>query len=400
MNENPKEATLLDFLIILTKWKKFIITFCFIAALVTSIIVLVIPKWWASSATIMLPSEDKGFGALALAGINLSSLGFGGDTEALAQKYIAILNSRKLADTTIKKFNLQELYEIEIYEYVLEEFKNNTSFKDNGDGTIGITAVFKEDSLKAAEMANFMVNQLDIINKKLATEKARNYRIFIENQFNQQWEKLTLAEDSLKFFQEKTGLLEVESQVKESIEKTLDLHIEKLQIEIQYNLLKKELGSSHGQVLALQSQINELQKQISKIEKGESEIEFILPSSEIPDLGLTYYRLRREVELQGKIIEFLLPQVEQAKFQEAKDTPTLQVLDEAVPNELRARPKRTITVLLFTVLAFVLSIIYIAIMENYNRLAQKSPESYEKVNEVIKNLGLEKFADKLPKNPS
>ncbi len=79
MEENKKEATLLDFLIILTKWKKFIITFCFLVALTTAIVVLVIPKWWASSATIMIPGEDKGFGALALAGLNLSSLGFGGE---------------------------------------------------------------------------------------------------------------------------------------------------------------------------------------------------------------------------------------------------------------------------------------------------------------------------------
>lgn len=394
MDKNKKEATLLDFLIILTKWKKFIISFCLFTALVTAIVVLVIPKWWSSSATILLPNEEKGFGALALAGLNLSSLGFGGDTEALAQKYIAILNSRRLADATIKEFDLQKLYDIEIYEYVLEEFKNNTSFNDNGDGTIEILAIFEEDSLKAAEMANFMVNQLDIINKELATEKAKSYRIFIENQLNQQWQKLTLAEDSLKSFQERTGLLEIESQVKESIEKTLDLYIEKLQIEIQYNLLNNELGNSHGEVLILKKQIDELQTQISKIEKGESDIDLILPSNEIPEIGLKYYRLKREVELRGKIIEFLLPQVEQAKFQEAKDTPTLQILDKALPRELRARPKRTITVLIFTALALLLSIIYIAIMENYNRLAENSPESYEKLNKVIKNLGLEKFAKK------
>jgi uncharacterized protein involved in exopolysaccharide biosynthesis len=36
------------------------------------------------------------------------------------------------------------------------------------------------------------------------------------------------------------------------------------------------------------------------------------------------------VQLQMKLMEFLLPEYETAKIEEAKNTPTVQVLDEAV----------------------------------------------------------------------
>ncbi|MCC7431531.1 hypothetical protein IT568_11855 [bacterium] len=393
--ENNKEATLLDFLLLLTKWKKFIVSFFLLSVVVTAIIVLIVPKWWSASTMILLPSEEKGFGALALAGINLSSLGFGGDTEALAQKYLAILNSRRLADSTIAKFNLQKDYELEKYEDVLKEFSNNVSFSDNGDGTLTITAFFKNDSLKAPEMANYIVNQLDLINKELSTEKARFERQFVEAQFQKQWEKLRTAEDSLKNFQVKNNLLEIGSQVTQSIEKTTDLQLDKLKMEIQYNLMGEELGISHPKVRNIKKQIDELQKQITKIEEGKSEIALLLPSGTVPEIGISYYRLRRDVELQAKIIEFLLPQVEQAKFQEAKDTPTLQVLDTAHPPEIRSKPKRTITVLIVGFASLILAILWVAIIENYKKLAQTSPESYEKVNEVAKNLGLGKYVTKV-----
>ena len=73
---------------------------------------------------------------------------------------------------------------------------------------------------------------------------------------------------------------------------------------------------------------------------GTQNTRLFIPLNEAPDLGLNYIRHYREVSLQQKILEFLLPQYEQAKIQEAKDTPTVQVLDKAVTPVKRKKPKR------------------------------------------------------------
>jgi uncharacterized protein involved in exopolysaccharide biosynthesis len=66
---------------------------------------------------------------------------------------------------------------------------------------------------------------------------------------------------------------------------------------------------------------------------------------DLPEIGLEMARLFREVEIQTRLLTFLLPQYEQAKIQEVKDTPTVQIIDPAVPPQLKNSPKRMFIVL-------------------------------------------------------
>ena len=84
-----------------------------------------------------------------------------------------------------------------------------------------------------------------------------------------------------------------------------------------------------------------------------------LPFDKIPDLGLQYARLVREVTLQEKLLEFLLPQYEQAKIQEQKDTPVIQVLSWATVPEHKVKPKRAAVSLVLAVVAVLLTIFYL-----------------------------------------
>ena len=63
--------------------------------------------------------------------------------------------------------------------------------------------------------------------------------------------------------------------------------------------------------------------------------------SEIPDLGVQLLRLKREVEIQNTLFIFLTKQYEEAKIQEAKNTPTVQVLDNALIPNIKYKPVRS-----------------------------------------------------------
>ena len=85
----------------------------------------------------------------------------------------------------------------------------------------------------------------------------------------------------------------------------------------------------------------------------------MLPFNEIPELSVEYIRLYRNVTLQEKILEFILPQYEQAKIQEAKDTPSIQILDKANYPIKKHRPKRALIVIFYCFLGTLFCLTYL-----------------------------------------
>jgi len=92
-------------------------------------------------------------------------------------------------------------------------------------------------------------------------------------------------------------------------------------------------------------------------EKSKNEMSLFVPFKDVPELGLQYLRLYRDYEIQNKLLEFIVPLYEQAKIEEQKNVPVVQVLDYAVPPEKKARPFRTLIVLSVFASALVLFII-------------------------------------------
>jgi uncharacterized protein involved in exopolysaccharide biosynthesis len=74
-----------------------------------------------------------------------------------------------------------------------------------------------------------------------------------------------------------------------------------------------------------------------------------------PQILMSFLRYQREVEIQSKIVSFLLPVYEQAKIEEKRETPTIMVLDKPYIAEKKTKPKRLTMVIVFTFLGFVVS---------------------------------------------
>jgi uncharacterized protein involved in exopolysaccharide biosynthesis len=86
---------------------------------------------------------------------------------------------------------------------------------------------------------------------------------------------------------------------------------------------------------------------------------------------MSFLRLQRNVEIQTKILTYLLPVYEQAKIEEKKETPTILVLDKPYVAERKTKPKRLTMVLLsifgsFFVLS-ICTIIYETTFKNFIR---------------------------------
>jgi len=75
----------------------------------------------------------------------------------------------------------------------------------------------------------------------------------------------------------------------------------------------------------------------------------------------------------------------QAKIQEARDTPTVQVLDEAIPPEMRSKPKRKLLVLVGGFVTLLFSIFWAFTLEYFDKLSADR-ESYSKVQTMYQDI--------------
>ena len=97
-----------------------------------------------------------------------------------------------------------------------------------------------------------------------------------------------------------------------------------------------------------------------------------------PNTSLQYMDAIRSVKYQEAVWEILAKQFEMAKLDEAKDFPLIQVLDHATPPEKKSKPKRSVIVLLATLVAFFLAVLLAFVRESVSR-AKQQPEQAERM---------------------
>jgi len=400
---NEKKINFINYLYILVKWRKFIIINFLVVSIVTAAISLMLPKTYTAGTTILPPSDEGGglgisdfIGNLPMAGFAL-----GGVSE---ETYIvmAILNSRNVMESIVKRFDLMKVYEAENMELAVKMLRNNVHVEINENGTISLSTSAKTGYLsndaeedearqRATDIANAFIEELDKMNIEKKTEKARNNRVYIEERYLQNLEDLRKAEEDLRVFQKENNVVALPEQMAASIEAAAQIVAVINSKEIELDVMRKSLGNTHPEIVRARNELAELKKKYDEMVSGkvmekDASGELFIPFDDVPDVGVQYYRLYREVTLQEKLLEFILPQYEQAKIQEAKDTPTIQVLDEAVPPVLRSSPKRGILVILMAFMSIFVSLVIVLIIEYLNRLRYGDHERYSVLESALHEL--------------
>jgi len=95
----------------------------------------------------------------------------------------------------------------------------------------------------------------------------------------------------------------------------------------------------------------------------------VMPVSreQAPEMVRQYLDLTMERMIQEKILEFVAPMLEQARFEEERKVEALQVVDEAVTPYKKAKPKRMIIVIAATASAFILALVFLLVMDWWRR---------------------------------
>src|SRR3990172_4270122 len=181
--------------------------------------------------------------------------------------------------------------------------------------------------------------------------------VFVEERLKGAKDELRTSEEAIRGFHERNKALKLDDQSKAVIEAmgTVKGHLMAKEVELQTLLSYATPNNPQAEILS--TQVKELSERLRELEEGKtnpgspSQKDIFIPTAKIPNLSLQYARLLRDAKVQQTLYELLTQQYEMARIQEAKDTPTVQVLDEAKVPERKSKPSRRQIVMLATITA-------------------------------------------------
>ena len=405
--QSRRSATLWDHLANILKWRKLVMIVMSVSAAGALCYALLAQTWFKADVRILPPPQgNMGLSGL-LPSLNVGSLGVGSLLSNEANLTMTILDSRRLRDAVIDSFNWMEVYPLRHRIKAYKRYNKVVAWEMNEDGTV-IISVEEVSAELAANTANFISDEVKELFHEISVAQARGQREFIQRRLDQCYVDIDSAEERLRVFQEETGLIDLEAQVQASAQVEAALHSQELvsQVtllaeletqrvlaEIQADYFSRTLTPQSSEVLMANSQAQAYRERIEQIrhELDAGDVDYFVGVDIDPATGIESVRLTRELEIQGLILDFLLPQYEQARIVEMQERSNLYVLDEAVPPTKKSKPKRAYVILAWLFVTFLILYGVILFLEWLNQLEQEDPERYRLVSGVLRGLHPKSF---------
>jgi len=351
----------LDSLSLIAANKKFILGVTFAASVVAAGGSMLLPNIYTATAQILPPQTQSPTSALlgqlsALSGAVGQSLGVKNPNDT----YVAMINSRSVADNLISRFQLMKVYDRKFQSDTRKELAKATSIYSGKDGIISVQ-VDDEEPKRAAALANGYIEELQKLTQTLAVTEASQRRLFFEKQLANAKQSLADAEVALKSVQEKTGLIQLTGQTEGIIRSAAEIKAQIATKEVMLGSMRTFATSSNPDYIRIQQELVGLRAQLKKVEQGLNAGggDISVPTSKVPEVGLDYVRKVRDVKYYETIFELLAKQFELAKIDEAKQSSLIQVLDTAIEPDRKTRPARGLIVILTAVLSMILAIAFV-----------------------------------------
>jgi capsule polysaccharide export protein KpsE/RkpR len=347
------------------------------AVLASAAIAFLITSRYQSTAHLMPPDNQSNSG-LAMASAAVAGSAAGGALGGIASDFlgmksnsdifVGILSSRTAQDKLITQFNLQKLYGDKRMEDARRHLTDHTSISVERKSQIISIEVTDKSPQRAAAMCQAYVEALNILVAEMSTSSARRERIFLEGRLQAVNKDLETAEKDFSQFSSKNSAIDVKEQGRAMLGAAAVLQGNLIAAQSEYEGLRQIYSDSNVRVRALRARIEELQHKLEGLAgKGESTTtisgdagDSLYPSMrKLPLLGVAYADLYRRAKIQEAVLETLTRQYELAKVQEAKEIPTVKILDPPQIPDKRSFPPRLLIMFVGTMIAVAVAIIWI-----------------------------------------
>ncbi len=318
-----------NLVIFLYKWRKPLSVVMVVALLGSwffSSPLFITPKF--KSTVIMFPASSS---SISKSLLNEQSVkgqditAFGEDDQA--EQLLQILNSNKIRDRVMHKFDLMKHYNIDStsdykYSKLFREYDNNITFRRTEFMAVQI-AVYDADPLVAAEIANSIASLLDSVKNDMMRQRSvKGFRI-VEAEYN---------------------------ALKAEKDKIVDSLI--------------ALGSLGVNDVEYQSQVFNQQYAISLMNGNKNALAAIQKKLDVlGKYGGIYMSLKNSLEYKTEQLTLLETKYKQAKVDAEENLPQKFVVSDAFKAERNSYPIRWLIVMVSTVAALFMSIIVIMVME-------------------------------------
>jgi uncharacterized protein involved in exopolysaccharide biosynthesis len=393
LEEHAEEISILDVLVILTarRWLILkVVAGCAIAALVLA---LVLPVRFTAKITVMPPQQNSSIGSAlssqlanlgGLASLAEGSLGLKTPNEM----YVSMLHSQQVEDAMINHYGLMHEFHCEYLSQARKVFERRFDVEANGKDNLIHISVSDKDPRRAAEMANGYVEQFRKLSQGLAITEASQRRMFFEQQLVEAKDKLADAEEALKMTEQKTGMLQLDSQARALIESAAMLRAQIEAKEVQIQMMRTYAGDQNANLVEAEQGLAGLRAQLAKLGGSEDDdtAGLLQPKNAVTQSGLEYVRKYRDVKYYETIFEILARQFELAKLDEAKEGALIQVVDPAVIPDRKSFPPRALIVVAGVLVGFLLAI-FIVLVQTSIAHARNDPQTDAKLDFLWRSYG-------------
>ena len=332
------------------------------------------PDYGAGSNMAMtLPalSDQSGVGIMGMAS-KLLGMNTSGDL------LIGVIQSQNVEDRVINKLSLKGVYSEKLIEDARKALEAHTSLStDPRTGIISISVTDKNPA-RASQIANAYIAELNQALVDVNTSSAHRERLFLEQRLEQIKQQSDADGKEFATFASQNGAVDIPDQAKSMVAAGAELQSQLIVAQSELKGLEQIYSSNNARVRAARARVDELQSQVNKF--GGKNVnpatdttlgqDQLYPSvRQLPLLGVKYLDLYRRSKVDDAVFELLTKEYEIAKVQEARESPTAQVLDIAQVPGRKSSPHRALIMLCGMFAGFVFSCVYLLI-----RLAWESVE--------------------------
>jgi capsule polysaccharide export protein KpsE/RkpR len=351
-----------------------------------TVVAFVLPKQYQSTVQLMPPDTQSSSSAMlaalsAKAGSGIGAMAGdllgGNSTGAL---FLGILRSRTLEDRLVERFGLKSVYGEKLEEDARTRLSNNTGVsEDHKSGIISLTVVDR-DPARAAALAQAYGEELERLVSELSTSAAHRERVFLEDRLQVVKRELDQASGDFSRFASQNGAINIPEQGKAMVEAAAALQGHLIAAESELKGLEEIYTASNVRVRSAEARVSELRRQLEKLDgdsdpakHGASPQSAYPTIRQLPLLGVTYADLLRRTRIQEAVYETLTQQYELAKVQEAKETPSVKVLDAASLPERKVFPPRLLIMIWGALLGFAAAALQVAAVDRWRQTDSRHP---------------------------
>ena len=295
--------------------------------------------------------------------------------------FIGLLRSQTSQDRLIQQFDLRKVYGRKLVTDARVRLDESTSISEDRKSGIITISVTDHSPQRASALANAYVDGLNSLVAELSTSSAHRERVFLEERLKVAKRELDDAVNQLAQFSSKNNTLDIQQEGKAMLDAAGAIAGEMIAAQSQLEGLRQIYTDNNPRVRSLNARVMELRKQLEKL--GGTQANAVNGISASPDqtgdpsaakaggglpyptirslplLGAKYAEYYRRAKIQETVYEMLTGQYELAKVQEAKETPSVKVLDPARVPEKKSFPPRLVILFLGTFLVSALSVVWV-----------------------------------------